>query len=212
MRPLATVNVTTCWHCPHTVRSGVYETVRCPSFCQSFCLSQHGPTASGLLLWARRVGDIDRSIAAAAACRRRRAQFHVVGVRRNWTSQCVVNACVRACVSRCRLRPDVPAVDRRRRLLLRPAPSAGHRRLRVRRRHRDVRVRAARLVARRELRLEGRQRHHRRHHTQRHRLRTHLPTAPRMRLAKLRYDTRCCFSVRSQADTSRLNLPHGTNS
>jgi len=30
-----------------------------------------------------------------------RAQFHVVGVRRNWTSQCVVNACVRACVRAC---------------------------------------------------------------------------------------------------------------
>ena len=202
MRPLATVNVTTCWHCPHTVRSGVYETVRCPSFCQSFCLSQHGPTASGLLLWARRVGDIDRSLHRSGSS----TLSAYVG------TGLVSVLSMRACVSRCGLRPDVPAVDRRRRLLLRPAPSAGHRRLRVRRRHRDVRVRAARLVARRELRLEGRQRHHRRHHTQRHRLRTHLPTAPRMRLAKLRYDTRCCFSVRSQADTSRLNLPHGTNS
>jgi len=26
-----------------------------------------------------------------------------------------------------------------------------------------------------------------------------------------RYDTRCYFNVRSKADMSRLNLPHGTN-
>jgi len=26
------------------------------------------------------------------------------------------------------------------------------------------------------------------------------------------YDTRCYFNVRSKADTSQLNLPHGTNS
>ena len=27
----------------------------------------------------------------------------------------------------------------------------------------------------------------------------------------LRYDTRCYFNVRSKADTSRLNVPHGTD-
>ena len=26
----------------------------------------------------------------------------------------------------------------------------------------------------------------------------------------IRYDTRCCFNVHSKADTSQLNLPHGT--
>jgi len=28
---------------------------------------------------------------------------------------------------------------------------------------------------------------------------------------KLRYDTRCYFNVRSKADISQLNLPHGTD-
>jgi len=27
----------------------------------------------------------------------------------------------------------------------------------------------------------------------------------------IRYDTRCYFNVRSKADMSRLNLPHGNN-
>jgi len=27
----------------------------------------------------------------------------------------------------------------------------------------------------------------------------------------IRYDTRCYFNVRSKADTSQLNLPHGTD-
>jgi len=51
------------WHRPLSMLSRVYETVRCPSV----CLSQHGTTAAnlqsasaGLLLWARRTGDIDR--------------------------------------------------------------------------------------------------------------------------------------------------------
>ena len=30
-------------------------------------------------------------------------------------------------------------------------------------------------------------------------------------LSLLRYDTRCYFNVRSKADMSQLNLPHGTN-
>jgi len=28
---------------------------------------------------------------------------------------------------------------------------------------------------------------------------------------RIRYDTRCYFNVRSKADMSQLNLPHGTN-
>jgi len=39
------------------MRSGVFETVLCPSVCPIFPLQQR---AAGLLLWARRVGDIDR--------------------------------------------------------------------------------------------------------------------------------------------------------
>jgi len=30
-------------------------------------------------------------------------------------------------------------------------------------------------------------------------------------ITKIVYGTRCYFSVRSKADTSQLNLPHGTN-
>ena len=30
-------------------------------------------------------------------------------------------------------------------------------------------------------------------------------------LLKIRYDTRCYFNVRSKADISQLNLPHGTD-
>jgi len=30
-------------------------------------------------------------------------------------------------------------------------------------------------------------------------------------LHKIRYDTRCYFNVRSKADISQLNLPHGTD-
>ena len=29
--------------------------------------------------------------------------------------------------------------------------------------------------------------------------------------SKIRYDTRCYFNVRSKADISQLNLPHGTD-
>ena len=32
-----------------------------------------------------------------------------------------------------------------------------------------------------------------------------------LQLNTLRYDTRCYFNVRSKADISQLNLPHGTN-
>jgi len=46
-------------HMPHSMRSRVCETIRCPFVCPSVCLSQYGPTAANLL-WARRVGDIDR--------------------------------------------------------------------------------------------------------------------------------------------------------
>ena len=33
----------------------------------------------------------------------------------------------------------------------------------------------------------------------------------RRRTITIRYDTRCYFNVRSKADTSQLNLPHGTD-
>ena len=32
-----------------------------------------------------------------------------------------------------------------------------------------------------------------------------------IRYDTIRYDTRCCFNVRSKADMSQLNLPHGTD-
>jgi len=32
-----------------------------------------------------------------------------------------------------------------------------------------------------------------------------------LRYDTIRYDTRCCLNVRSKADTSRLNLPHGND-
>jgi len=44
------------WHCPHSMRSGVYATVGRPSV----RLYVPFAAATGLLLWARRVGDIDR--------------------------------------------------------------------------------------------------------------------------------------------------------
>ena len=37
----------TCWHCPHSMRSRVCLTVRCPSACRS----QHGPTSANQLLY-----------------------------------------------------------------------------------------------------------------------------------------------------------------
>jgi len=36
-------------------------------------------------------------------------------------------------------------------------------------------------------------------------------TARRRRYVTIRYDTRCCFNVRSKADMSQLNLPHGND-
>jgi len=49
------------WHCPYSMRSRVYETVRCPSLsvCPHWAHSSK-PGAAGLLLCARRAGDIDR--------------------------------------------------------------------------------------------------------------------------------------------------------
>jgi len=32
-----------------------------------------------------------------------------------------------------------------------------------------------------------------------------------LKMARLRYDTRCYFNLRSKADISQLNLPHGTD-
>jgi len=47
------------WHCPYSIRRRVYKTVRCPSVCPIRPLQQR---ATGLLLWARRVEDIDRML------------------------------------------------------------------------------------------------------------------------------------------------------
>jgi len=44
--PYACIHAHVCWHCPHSMRSSVYETVRC----SSVCLSQHGSTAANPLL------------------------------------------------------------------------------------------------------------------------------------------------------------------
>jgi len=38
-----------------------------------------------------------------------------------------------------------------------------------------------------------------------------MAVAGRSRRALERYDTRCYFNVRSKADMSQLNLPHGTD-
>ena len=38
------------WHCLHSMRGRVYETVRCLSIYPSICLSQHQPTAENPLL------------------------------------------------------------------------------------------------------------------------------------------------------------------
>jgi len=41
--------------------------------------------------------------------------------------------------------------------------------------------------------------------------RTGVVTATVMTYDKIRYDARCYFNVRSKADMSRLNLPHGND-
>jgi len=61
-----------------SMRSRVYVAVRCPSVCLSVRLSDPSwayssqPATAGLLLWARRAGDISRLLhnwrSAAAAC------------------------------------------------------------------------------------------------------------------------------------------------
>jgi len=65
------------WHCPQSMRSRVYETLRCPSV----CLSQRVPQQQTLLLWSDRQGiSIDCCTAhssAAGEC----GQCHVVSVR-----------------------------------------------------------------------------------------------------------------------------------
>ena len=45
------------WHCPHSIRSGVYASVGRPS---GRPIRPLHAAAAGLLLWARRAGDIDR--------------------------------------------------------------------------------------------------------------------------------------------------------
>ena len=61
------------WHCPHSMRNRVYETVRCPFLFLSIRLSQHEPTTANPLLQVCCCGPGGRryeyrSIAAAAAC------------------------------------------------------------------------------------------------------------------------------------------------
>ena len=49
-------------HCPHSMRSRVYVTVR---RCLSVCLSHSPAAAASVPLWARRTGDIDRLLPGA---------------------------------------------------------------------------------------------------------------------------------------------------
>ena len=51
-------DVDCCWHCPHSMRSRVYETERCPSVPTRAHSSK--PAAARLLLWSRRAADIER--------------------------------------------------------------------------------------------------------------------------------------------------------
>ena len=69
------------WHCPRRIRSGFYESVRCPSV----HLSQHGPTAGGLLLWAH-AGTAGRT--SIDCCSGGCGQCHVVSVRSSRTQTC----------------------------------------------------------------------------------------------------------------------------
>jgi len=49
------------------------------------------------------------------------------------------------------------------------------------------------------------------HHEQLPHLHYQTYQPPQHNIGKIRYDTRCCFNVRSKADMSQLNLPHGTD-
>ena len=69
------------WHCPRRIRSRFYESVRCPSV----HLSQHGPTAGGLLLWAH-AGTAGRT--SIDCCSGGCGQCHVVSVRSSRTQTC----------------------------------------------------------------------------------------------------------------------------
>ena len=55
------------WHCPHSMRARLCVTVRCPSVVPIRPLQQR---VSCLLLWARRVGDIDDCSTTGAAATR----------------------------------------------------------------------------------------------------------------------------------------------
>ena len=68
-------------HCLHSMRSRVYVTEECPSVRPSVYPSMgqlQQPAAAGLLLWARRAGDVDRLLQQQRAA----GQCHVVSVRR----------------------------------------------------------------------------------------------------------------------------------
>jgi len=66
------------WHCPHSMQSRIYVTVRCPSVCLSVCMfacpidRSQPRRAASLLLGTKRAGDIDRQRRAPGARQQRR--------------------------------------------------------------------------------------------------------------------------------------------
>jgi len=82
--------------CPHSMRSRVYVSVRCPSVCLSHSSK---PTAACLLLWARRAGDIDRLLhgRCSAAAAGEYGQCHVVSVRRKRNTDSLIYVTLLAC-------------------------------------------------------------------------------------------------------------------
>ena len=73
------------WHCPHNMRSRVYETVRCPSVCPSLCPStgQHQQNsccrfAAGRPADRRYIDRLLQQRRAVGEC----GQCHVVSIRR----------------------------------------------------------------------------------------------------------------------------------
>ena len=83
-------------HCPHSMRSRVYVSVRCPSVCLSHSSK---PTTACLLLWARRAGDIDRLLhgRCSAAAAGEYGQYHVVSVRRKRNTDLLIYVTLLAC-------------------------------------------------------------------------------------------------------------------
>ena len=67
------VGLVSYWHCWHSLRSRVYETVRCLSVYLSVCLSAWARCCCRMLLWARRPDDIDCCTSGAQHQRRANA-------------------------------------------------------------------------------------------------------------------------------------------